>query len=99
MLLHVVCCMSSLRIASSPGDRCSILRWIKFDFLLGQGLFPFFKTHHTVSGYRGSFPRVKLPVHEVDHPPSSSAEVKDEWSYTSSPPVCLHDVDRKGFTV
>jgi len=32
---------------------------------------------------------------EVNHPPPSSAKVKNEWSYTSTPPVCLHGVERK----
>jgi hypothetical protein len=35
---------------------------------------------------------VKLPGHEADHSPSSSAEVKNAWSYTSTPPICLHGV-------
>jgi len=29
---------------------------------------------------------------EADHSPPPSAEVKNVWSYTSSPPVCLHGV-------
>jgi len=29
---------------------------------------------------------------EASHSPPSSAEVKNEWSYTSAPPVCLHGV-------
>jgi len=28
---------------------------------------------------------------------SSSAEVKKEWSYTSTPPVCLQGLDRVSF--
>jgi len=30
-------------------------------------------------------PRVKRSGHEADHSPPSSAEVKNAWSYTSSP--------------
>jgi len=30
-------------------------------------------------------PRVKLLGHETDHPPPSSAKVKNVWCYTSSP--------------
>jgi hypothetical protein len=37
----------------------------------------------------GSFPRVKRPERGADHPPSSSAEVKKEWSYTSTPRLGL----------
>jgi hypothetical protein len=31
-------------------------------------------------------PSIKRPRREADHSPSSSAEVKNEWSYTSIPP-------------
>lgn len=41
---------------------------------------------------------LKRPGHNVDYPPSS-AEAKKEWSYTSTPPTCLHDFDRDIFTV
>jgi hypothetical protein len=43
-------------------------------------------------GTRGSFPGVKRPEHEVDHSPPSSAEIKNAWSYTSTPPIRLHGV-------
>jgi hypothetical protein len=36
--------------------------------------------------------RVKLPVREGDHSPPSSAEVKNAWSYTSTPLLRLHGV-------
>jgi hypothetical protein len=36
--------------------------------------------------YRGSFPWVKRQEREVNHSPLSSAEVKNEGSYTSTPP-------------
>jgi hypothetical protein len=35
---------------------------------------------------------VKWPEREADHSPPSSAEVRNEWSYTSIPPVRLHGV-------
>jgi hypothetical protein len=38
--------------------------------------------------------RIKRSGREVDHLPPTSAEVKNEWSYTSSPPIPLHDIDR-----
>jgi hypothetical protein len=37
----------------------------------------------------GSLPGVKGPGRGVDHPPQSSAEVK-EYSYTSTPPLGFH---------
>jgi hypothetical protein len=39
--------------------------------------------------YRVSFPEVKRPKRGVDHPPPSSAEVKERVSYTSTPPLGL----------
>jgi hypothetical protein len=36
--------------------------------------------------------RVKRPDREADHSPPSSAEVKNLWSYTSTPQICLHDM-------
>lgn len=38
------------------------------------------------SGYRGSFVWIKRPGHDADHSPPSSSELKNEWSYTSTPP-------------
>jgi len=37
------------------------------------------------SEYRDSFPQVKLPQREVHHSRPSSADFKNEWSYTSIP--------------
>jgi hypothetical protein len=35
---------------------------------------------------------VKRPGREADHSPPSNAEVKNAWSYTSTPPIGLHGV-------
>jgi hypothetical protein len=43
-------------------------------------------------GTRGSFPGVKRPGGEADHSPPSSAEVKNAWSYTFTPPTRLQGV-------
>jgi hypothetical protein len=43
-----------------------------------------------ISGYRGSFPGVKRPGRDVDHSPPFGAEVKNEWSYTSTPLLPLN---------
>jgi len=37
---------------------------------------------------------VKWPGHEADHSCPPSAEVMNEWSYTSTPPIYLLGVDR-----
>ena len=41
----------------------------------------------------GFFPRVKWPERDVDSWPPYRALVRNEWSYTSTPPMCLHGVD------
>jgi hypothetical protein len=43
-------------------------------------------------GTWGSFPGGKVAGHKADHSPSPSAEVKNEWSYTSTSEICLHGV-------
>ena len=50
-------------------------------------------------GNRGSFPGVKRPGREVVHSPPFNFEVKNEQSYTSTPPACLYGMDRDSFTV
>jgi hypothetical protein len=35
---------------------------------------------------------VKRPGRAADHSPPSSIEVKNAWSYTSNPSICLHGV-------
>jgi len=37
-------------------------------------------------------PLVWVRISEADHSPPSSAEVNKAWSYTSTPPICLHGV-------
>jgi hypothetical protein len=45
-------------------------------------------------GRRNSFTGTKRPARGADHSPTSTAEVTNEWSYTPSPPLRLHDADR-----
>jgi hypothetical protein len=40
-------------------------------------------------GYRGFFSGVKLPGREVDHSPAFIAEIRNDWSCTSAPPMYL----------
>jgi hypothetical protein len=84
-------CDSSVGIMPGYGldDRGSRVR-----FLVGAGNFSF---HHHIQnisgahpasywmGTRGSFPGVKWLGCEADHSPPCSAEVKNAWSYTSTP--------------
>jgi hypothetical protein len=41
-------------------------------------------------GIRGSFPVGKWPGHEADYSPPSSAEIRNAWIYTSTPPRRLN---------
>jgi hypothetical protein len=84
---------SSVGIALSYGldDRGSRVR-----FPAGAGNF---SIHHRVQNGSGTHPasypmgtRGSFLGGETDHSPSSSVEVKNAWSYTSTPPICLHGV-------
>jgi hypothetical protein len=39
----------------------------------------------------------KRPGHEVDRALPVNAKFKNGWSYTSTPPTCLHGVDWENF--
>ena len=47
------------------------------------------------SGVPEFFPEIQQPRRQVNHPLPSSTEVKSECSYTSTPHLCLHGMDRK----
>jgi len=47
----------------------------------------------------GTCPGVKRPGRKVDYLPPPSVEMKNEWSYTSTPPICLCGVDRDNFSL
>jgi hypothetical protein len=84
---------SSLRVTGRTGSRVR--------FPVGAGNF---SLHHRIQNssraHPASYPTgtralslgVKRPGHEADHSLPSSAEVKNAWSYTSTPPIRLHDV-------
>jgi hypothetical protein len=49
-----------------------------------------------IYGYRPFFFREKgLLGYKVKHSPLFSAEIKNEWSYTSISPTCFDDLDRE----
>jgi hypothetical protein len=50
--------------------------------------------HWSFNRYRGSFQVVKQPVRCVGHPRPSRAKVKNESTYTSASPTCLHGLDK-----
>jgi len=53
--------------------------------------------HLPCSGYRSSFSGVKLSGRGVDHPPPSNSKVKNEWSITLTPPLCLREIIQEGY--
>ena len=46
----------------------------------------------------GCFPGVERPGREVNHTLSSHAEIKNEWSYNFTPPICLHGAHMENLT-
>ena len=48
--------------------------------------------------YRGSFSMIKRPDREVTTQTPYNDEVKNQWSITSSPSVCVNGVDGDNFT-
>ena len=52
---------------------------------------------HLSKENRVSLPGLNHPGNEFDPSSPSTVEVKNEWSYTSNPPICLYGVARKIF--
>lgn len=50
-------------------------------------------TQPLIQWYRGSLSEVKRSGHDADHSPQSGVEVKDEWSYASSPSYAVDRVN------
>jgi hypothetical protein len=76
-----------------------MIRVLGFDSWQGLGIFLFTTASGTALGHTkppiqwvpGALSLgVKRPGREADHSPPSSAKVKNAWSYTSTPPICLH---------
>jgi hypothetical protein len=76
-----------------------------FESRQGQQIFLFSKTFRPALGptqppikwIPGFFAGVKHLGYEVDRSPPFSAEVKNEWSYISTPHICLHGMERDNF--
>jgi hypothetical protein len=62
-----------------------------------QEIFLSFKIYKCLWG-KSSFLGAKQMGHEIDYTLPSSAEVKNDWSYTPPHLVCLHGVARDIFT-
>jgi hypothetical protein len=74
----------------SRSDSRQGMRIFFFTTLFRTNLGP---TQPPIQWVTGAFPLgVKWPRREADHSRPSSAEVKNAWSYTSTPPIRLHGV-------
>jgi len=80
---------------------------MRLESLQGQEIFPFSKTskpflqptQSPIPWTPGTlFWTVQQPLHEANHSPPSSVEVKNKWDYTSTPLICLHSAHRDKFT-
>jgi hypothetical protein len=65
-----------------PGDRILMGTRFSANVHTGPETYPAFCTLGT-----GSFPAVKRPGRSADHPPLPSAEVENEYSFASTPPL------------
>ena len=66
------------------GDRMPVVEIFSVPVQTGPGAHPVSYTMGT-----GSFQGVKWPGRGVDHPPRLAPKLKKEYSYTSTPPLCL----------
>jgi hypothetical protein len=77
-----------------------------FESWLGQDILLFSKsptlalrpTKLPIQSVPGILPEGKAAEAWRYHSSPSGIEVKNEWSYISIPPTCLHGVDRENFT-
>jgi hypothetical protein len=71
-----------------------------FECRYGQEIFLFSGAHQAPysMGTGGSFPGVKRPERETNHSPPSSAEVKNQRNYTSTPLYAFKDSETFTFT-
>jgi hypothetical protein len=51
------------------------------------------------NGYQNFFPGVKRPGLDVDHSPTCIVDIKNDLSYTSTPHIRFHGVDRDEFAI
>jgi hypothetical protein len=92
---------SAVRVAITPRagrPRFRILAEPR-DFLFSETSRPSLgSTRPTVKSVLGPLPGVRRQGREVFYIPLSAVEVKNEWSCTSAPPICLHTMYTVGLT-
>jgi hypothetical protein len=80
-------CMPQTQVREEPNSAISILSLTRIRNQL-RVIFVTDSTSYTM-GTGSSFPGLKRPGREADHSPSTSAEVKKMWIYTSTPPYAF----------
>jgi hypothetical protein len=94
LVLHSQCsdCVMSWTVHGSNLNRDKT-------FFVLQNAQTFYGAHQPpIHRVPGSFLAIKRMGHEVNHSSALSVEVKNEWSHTSSTPICLHGTERDSFT-
>jgi hypothetical protein len=92
LLFQLVCNSRDGIVGIAPS--CGLNR-PPFESRLGVRVFSFLQNRPDRLWCPPSLLFVGIPrVHETDPWPPSAAGVKNEWSYTSLPPICFRDADR-----
>jgi len=91
-LLRFVYLMGWMVRGSNPS------RSMKFSVLQDRPYRPWSSPSLLFNGNQRPFLGVSRPGPEFDHLSPPSAEAKNEWNYSSTPPLRLHGVDRENFT-
>jgi hypothetical protein len=77
-------------VLQRPNDTCRSVYFVKYCVVSRSWIF---------IEYRDYVPVVKWPGREVNKLYPSSAVVKNQWSYNSSPPIFIHDVNSEKRTL
>ena len=64
-----------------------------------HSVYPWLPKCIILKSVRFVYPGLNRSERDVDHSHSYDGEVKNEWSYTSTPPICLHGMDREHCTL
>ena len=74
--------------------------WRQHSLIFKGYLLPSWGQHSLIfKGYRRPFSPDKRPGREAGRSRPCSTDIKNEWSYNPTPPICLHGVGRGNFTV
>jgi len=80
------------QVCSSSSDKEDIFLYFK------MFISPLGPIDSLIQWVTATFSGIKQPGREFEHSPRPSADVKNEWGYTSNPPACLLGIDRDNFS-